>query len=173
MEFVETLIFWCPHVDRAMCNNFSTRTVELRPSEGREILPFPFFFSFPFFFPTNPFLFAYFFLFFPFFAFLLSFSFLSTNSFLFAFLFSLLIFSFLLEFSPIFRASLTGWSREEASSPFLHATCVVLNFPSFFLIPLFSFIASSIMWLIVSHTFKCTTWLLPCVTLLGYHGASP
>ena len=126
---------------------------------------------------TNPFRFASFFLFFPFFIFLLSFSFLSTNSFLFAFLFSLshfflLIFSFLLEFSPLFGASLTGWSREEASSPFPHATCVVLNFPSFFLIPLFPFIASSIMWLIVSHTFKCTTWLLPCVTLLGCHVAS-
>ena len=49
--------------------------------------------------------------------------------------------------------------------------------PSFFLffffISYFPFIVSSFMWLIVSHTFKYTTWLLPCVTLLGCHVASP
>ena len=41
MEFVKTSSFWCPHIGRAACTNFSTRTVELRPSKRREILPFP------------------------------------------------------------------------------------------------------------------------------------
>ena len=163
-------VFWCPHVDHAVCTNFSTQTVELRPSERHEILHFSFFFShfLPFlriliFFPLRIlFFFASFFLFF-------SHHFFSSFS---LSHFFLLIFSFLLAFSPLFGSSWTGWSREEASSPFPHATCVVLNFPSFFLISLFPFIASSIMWLIVSHTFKRTTWLLPCVTLLGFHVAS-
>ena len=48
MEFVKTPSFWCPHIDRAVCTNFSTRTVKLRPSEHQEILPFSF--SFPFLF---------------------------------------------------------------------------------------------------------------------------
>ena len=147
MEFDETPSFWCPHVDRAACNNFSTRTVELRPSERREIHLFFFFSPFLFFFflsfSTNSFIFL-----------LLSSFFLLPNELFLvpiSFLFFLLIFSFSF-LSSHFGSSWTGWSREEASSPFPHATCVVLNFPSFFLIPLFPFIASSIMRLIVSVT---------------------
>ena len=47
----------------------------------------------------------------------------------------------------------------------------ILNF--FFLI-LFSFpiISSTYTWLNVSHSYKCTTWLMPCVTLLGCHVTS-
>ena len=146
--------------------------------------PFPFPFLFLSFSPFLPFLrspfsflyeffsFCFFLSFLSFFAFLLFFSHNFFSSFSLSHL-CFLIFSFLLAFSPLFGSSLTDWSREEASSPFPHAICVVLNFPSFFLIPLFPFIASSIMWLVMSHTFKCTTWILPCVTLLGCHVASP
>ena len=147
MEFVETPSFWCPHVDRAACNNFSTRTVELRPSERREILPFFFFSPFLFFFfsfSTNSFIFF----FASFFLFPLTQRILF-DSYLISFFLLIFSFSFL---SSLFGSSWTGWSREEASSPFPHATCVVLNFPSFFLIPLFPFIASSIMRLIVNVT---------------------
>ena len=97
MEFVETPSFWCPHVDRAACTNFSLWTVELRPLKNREILPFSFSLSFPFpflslpFFPTNCFSF-------PFFSFV----------FLFSFSFLLFFFSshFLFISSPNFLLSL-------------------------------------------------------------------
>ena len=124
MEFVETPSFWCPHVDRAACTKFSTRTVELRPLKRREILYFSF--SSPFlrtlFFPTKCFLF------------------LSLFLFLFSSHFPIISFSpsFLLTFSSFwqfllpFGAYLTEWSREEASYPFPDAICVALNFPSFF-----------------------------------------
>ena len=128
MEFVQTPSFWCPDVDRAACNNFSTRTVELRPSEHREILPFFFLISFFFSFSTNSFIFFASFFLFP-----------LTQPIVFGFYlisFFLLIFSFSF-LSSHFGSSWTGWSREEASSPFPHATCVVLYFPSFFLIPYF------------------------------------
>ena len=137
MKFIETTNFWCPHVDRAACTNFSTRTVELRPSKHREILPFSSFLSISFFFPflrtrffprTVFFLFLSFF--FPFCFSLFSFSHLISHHF-----FSpsfLLIFSSFWKFLLHFGAYLTEWSREEASSPFPHAICVTLNFPSFF-----------------------------------------
>ena len=110
MEFVKTPSFYCPHVDRAACTNFSTRIVELQPSEGQEILPFlslsfllsPFMLTLPFpslsffsvfisyelFFLISLFFFLIFFflLFFPF-------CFYPTNSFIFLSLFLFLIFS--------------------------------------------------------------------------------
>ena len=97
MEVVETPTFWCPHVDRATCTNFSPRTIELRPSESREILHFPFLISpFPFFslYALFSFLFLSPFLFFPFFFSIL-------------FLFSHLI---SLSFSPHFLLSLCSFS---------------------------------------------------------------
>ena len=206
MEFVETPSFLYPHVDRAACTNFSTWTVELRPSEGQEILHFSFssFLSFSFFlflfifsflsFPTNSFLSLFFFLCFSFFSFLFSFLFFSfCFSFLFLFplflpltqriLFGsylisfyhscLLIFSFLLAISLLLRISIDRIGQRRKLPPFfLQATCVVLDFPHFSFISLLPFITSSLMCLIVSHTFKCTTWLLPCVTFLGCHVAS-
>ena len=143
MEFVEIPSFWCPHIDRAACTNFSLRTVELRPSESRKILNFSFLLS----------------------------PFLSHELFLFvppSFPFSLLLF-----FSPLLGFALTelvkGGNFLPLSSCHLCGPCFSSLFPYFFI----SFIASSFMWLIVSHTFKCTTWILPCVTLLGCHVASP
>ena len=143
MEFVETPSFWCPHIDHAACTNFSLRTVELRPSESREILNFSFLLS----------------------------PFLSHELFLFvppSFPFSLLLF-----FSPPLGFALTelvkGGNFLPLSSYHSCGPCFSSLFPYFFI----SFIASSFMWLIVSHTFKCTTWILPCVTLLGCHVASP
>ena len=181
-----------------MCINFSTRTVELRSSKRRKILHFSFssFISFSFFLFsfllsslfflssfTNSFcLFPFYFCFFlSLFSFLFTFLFFSSYQrilffllFYFLFLISFFSFSHFLFFFSLFGAYLTGWSREEAFSPFTHVTCVVHNFPPYFLIALFHFfIASSFMWIIVSHTFKCTTWLFPCVTLLGCHVASP
>ena len=73
MEVVETPTFWCPNVDRVACTNFNPRTVELRPSESREIFLFPFLLS-PF----------------PFFSLYGLFSFLFLSSFLFPFCFSFL-----------------------------------------------------------------------------------
>ena len=190
MEFVETPSFWCLQVDRAACNNFSTRTIELQPSEHWEILHFSFssFLSFSFFFRFFPFLRTLFFLYlvslfsflFSFICFLFPLFLTLTQRILFFFVpilfhFLIIFFSFSLFFwkflfSFFFGAYLTIRSKEEISSPFPHAICVALKF-SF--ISFISFIASSHMWLIVSHTFKCTIWLLPCVTLLGCHVASP
>ena len=81
MEVVETLTFWCPHVERAACTNFSPRTVELQPPESREIFPFPFSsFSFSFLSPYEffSFLFVFFFSFSSFLSF--SFSHFSSHS---------------------------------------------------------------------------------------------
>ena len=104
MKFVETPSFWYPHVDRAACTNFSTRTVKLRPSERQKILLFSFssFFSFSFFFfvssSTNSFSFLSFLLFFiPFSHFIFS-SFLLLIS----LPFSLLLLSFPFFFFPFF-----------------------------------------------------------------------
>ena len=54
MEFVEIPTFWCPRVGHVACTNFSTRTVELRPSERQELLPFLSLLSFPFPFSFLP-----------------------------------------------------------------------------------------------------------------------
>ena len=45
MEFDETPRFWYPHVARDVWIDFYSWTVEIRPSEGRENLPFCFSFS--------------------------------------------------------------------------------------------------------------------------------
>ena len=47
-----------------------------------------------------------------------------------------------------------------------------LSSPPFFLIFLFLLFPSFDTWLNVSHSHKCTTWLMPCVTHLGFHVAS-
>ena len=92
------------------------------------------------------------------------FSFFSSH---FLFLISLLLFFFSLG-SP-----LTGFcQRRKLPLPFLMllvtSTIFLPHFSYFF----YPFIASRLMWLIVSHTFKCTTWLFPCVTPSGCHVAS-
>ena len=192
MEFAETPTFWCPHVDRAACTNFSPRTVELRPPESQEIFPFLFspFLSFSFFFsfllsrilfvPTNCFLLVYLFAF--------CFSFFSFSHLIFP-LFLLLI---SLPFSLCFSFSLPFWSidrmgqKEEVSSPLPQAKCVAFHFPIF--IPYFfiSFMTSyptwlnmshgimPPMWLNVSHSFyaKCHTLEVPCGIPLPCHVSS-
>ena len=155
MEFVETPTSWCPHLDPATCTNFSPRTVKLRLSESREIFHFPFLLSpFPFFLSTNCFpffLFSFLLSFFYFrFAFLFFFSFLIL--FPFHFLLSLCIFSSFLEHTP---HPVEGGNFLPFSSNHLCDYQFSILFP-FFFIPLYDII---IMWLIVSHTFKCTTWL--------------
>ena len=94
-------------------------------------------FSFSPFLPIS-FFFSPFLSFFPFFLYEI-FLFLSFFFLLFFFSSFLLIFSSFWHFLLPFGSSLTEWSREEASSPFPHATCVVLNFPSFFLNSFISF----------------------------------
>ena len=120
-------------------------------------LPFPFpSFSFSLLFSLRiVFLFVPFFLSFSFLLFflsslflLISFSIISSLH----FLFSLGIFSSFLSI-PLIR------SKEEISSPFPYAICVVHTFPSLFPYFFISFYDITIMWLIVSHTFKCTTWI--------------
>ena len=177
MEFVETPTFWCPHVDRAACTNFSPRTVELRPPESQEILSFPFspflflfLFSFPLLFPFLPLRI----LFVPFLSFFLShklFSFCFFISFLlfFLFLFSshfpiisssnfsfLFLFLFAFHFFSLFGSPWSIRSREEASSPFL----MPFVWPSFFfLISLFLFMTSYPTWLNMSHGIMPPMWL--------------
>ena len=108
VEVVETQTFWCSHVDRAGCTNFSPRTIELQPCESQDILPFPFLISpFPSFFS------------------------LRTVFLLFSFCFSIIfLFSHLISSSfwstPLIR------SKEEVSSLFPQAKCVALDFPLFF-----------------------------------------
>ena len=164
MEFVETPTFWCPHVDRAACNNFSTWIVELRPSERLEILHFFFSFSlsfpFPFlfyelFFPwTVFFLFSFFISFFFFFSFF-SFSHLIFPSLLFFvlifFSFSLLIFFF----SPFLDHHGAFGQRRKLPPPFLMQFVAHIYF---FLIS-FLFMTSYPTWLNVSHGIMPPMWL--------------
>ena len=120
MEFIETPTFWYPDVDHTACTNFSTRTVELRPSERWEILPLPFSLSFPFL--THG---------------LFSFSFVSLHfsslSFLFTFLFFFLISLLLWNFLSHLDHYLPYGSNEEISSSFPHTICVAIVFPLFFI----------------------------------------
>ena len=133
MEVVETPTFWCPHVERAACTNFSPRTVELRPPESREIFPFPFSsfsFSFPFSLRTFFFFLFVFFFSFPYFlSFFLFFSFSHFISFPFHFL---PIFS--LHFSPILMGIAVCAKRRKFPSPFLKPNWWPSIFPSLFLI---------------------------------------
>ena len=116
MDFVETPSFWCPHVGRFVCTNFSTRTVELRPSERREIfnflsllfIPFPFSFLPSFSFPLSFYKllssmnsFSSFFLFFPF-CFSLSYFFLPISLYEFFLFFLFFFFCFFLFFPFLF-----------------------------------------------------------------------
>ena len=150
MEVVETPTFWCPHVDRAVCTNFSPQTVQLRPSESREIFFFSFVLS-PFPFLSLYGLFFFFSLFsflFSFFSFL--FAFLCFISFLISFLlsFSLLLWSF----SPIWIVIDRMGQEKEVSFSFPQAKCVALKFPSLFLISLFPFYD------IITYKAKCEPW---------------
>ena len=127
MEFVETPTFWCPHVDRTACTNFSPRTVELRPFESREIFPFPspfLIFLFPFSMNYFSFFSLCFLSSFPsFLSFLLFFSFSHFSShFPFHFLFSFGI-------SLPFGWSLTVWvKRRKFPSHFLKPNVWLSNF---------------------------------------------
>ena len=87
--------------------------------------------------------------------------------------FFLYLFFFLFSFLFLIWIASTEWSKSGGNFPLLSsiATChhhhFSLNFLIFF--PLFP---SFDKWLNVSHSHKCTTWLMPCVTTLGCHVAS-
>ena len=139
MEFVETLTFWCPHVDRVACTNFNLRTVELRQPESREIFPFPFLLSpFPSFSLYKPF----------------SFLFLSSFPF-FPFCFSILVlFSHLisLSFSPIFLLLLEHTTHSVKGGNFLpFSSNHLCGHQISLFIPYFIIMTSSPTWLNVSH----------------------
>ena len=189
MEFDETQRFWYPRValnawtDFAFCSDENLQS-GFRKSQ-REVKPlfvslslsllFIFFFSFPFCF-----------FFFPFFSFLAFFlidinrtPFVCSPShfvFFFHFPFSLLLFHFLFSFSFslfLFYHS-TDFIKVGETSPHFPLPCHMSS-PQFYLIFLdFSFPIISLFdtWLHVSHSHKCTTWLMPCVTPLGCHVAS-
>ena len=180
--------------------DFSSRTVELRSSECLENLPFcfslPFIYLslsdfFSFLFASPPFLFFFlsfspflihrtsFLLFAPisFSHFLISpFSFISPFS-LISLIFSLLSFSSLFIFLPfLFSIShLDCINRSKSRGNFLPlssiATCHHHHFSLNFLIFLFPLFPSFDTWLNVSHSHKCTTWLMSCVTPLRCHVA--
>ena len=151
MEFIETPTFWCPHLDRAACTNFSSRTVELRPPESWEILHFPFshflsfsfspFLSFFLFFIYEFFLFLYFLFAFLSFPFLISFSHHFFFSFLFLFLF-VFFFSYFLDHHGAFGQG------KKLPPPF---SCHLCGPNFFFLISLFLFMTSYPTWLNMSH----------------------
>ena len=151
MEFVEILSFWCPHVDRATCNNFRTRTVELQPSENRAIFPFPSsFLSFPFsfllFFLRTPSPW------FPFFlSFLLFFSFPISHFISSSFLFHILFFSL----SPLFCIFSPLWSNIDRMGQ-------SRKFPPHFLIP-FNVVLNFLHFSFISYFFYCITH--PCGSL--------
>ena len=159
MEFVETPTFWCLHVDRAMCNNFSTRTIKLQPSKRREILLFSLSlsFSFPFLFyelvfPLSVFfLFLYFFIFFVF----LSFPFLISFSHHFFFFFSFFSSLLLFFFSPFLDHHGAFCQGRKLSPPFL----MQFMWPSFFFLISFFFMTSYPTWLNVSHGIMPPMWL--------------
>ena len=111
-----------------------------------------------------------------------TFSFPLSLPFCFSFFFSFLLSHFPFIFSSfsllLWSFSLPFWSnhsfgqKEDISSPFPLTICVAIKFPSLFLISLFPFYdiiyhmaqygpwnSFSHTWLIVSHSFKWTTWL--------------
>ena len=112
--------------------------------------------------------------------FILPFAFLFFFSFLISFLFHFSSFSlFSFHFSPPIWRTLHIRSKEEIASPFPQTKGVALTFPYFSLLSLFPYydiinhMASygpwnsfSHTWLIVSHSFKWTTWL--CQVSLSY-----
>ena len=130
MEFDETSRFWYPRVARDEWINFSSRTVEFRPSKSRE----------------NPF--------FCFFILSLSFSIRFLISPLFASLPLFLLFSPFLSFPypPHFLLSLfVPISFFFSFSIFLFSLIFLISFFFLFLFPPFD------TWLNVSHSQKCTT----------------
>ena len=146
MEFVETPTFWCPHVDRAACTNFRPRTVELRPSESREIFPFTFLLSpFPSFSLYEPFSFFFFLSSFPLFPFCFSILFLFSH--LISLSFSLLI----CHFFSLLGAHHSFGQRRKFPPLFLKSIVWLSIFHPYFLISLFPFMTSSPTWLNVSH----------------------
>ena len=130
MEVVETPTFWCPHVERVACTNFSPRIVELRPPESREIFHFPFLLS-PFSFIS---LYELFYFIFLCFLFLLSF-FPFLFAYLFFFSFHLISLSFSPHFLFAFLSHFDGHCRmsqeKEISFSFPQTKLVALNFSIF------------------------------------------
>ena len=173
---------WYPRVALDVWIDFSSRTIKLFTVKIPGKSPFLFlslslfiqFFFFPhpvcfpsffllFFFSslihrTSPFLFAH--ALFPF-------------PFLFLFLSHFLIYFFFFPFSFLFLIwiSSTKWSKSGGNFPPLAsiATCHHHKFSLNFLIFLFPLYPSFDTWLNVSHSHKCTRWLIPCVTPLGCH----
>ena len=204
MEFDKTPRFWYPCVALDAWIDFSSRTVDLRPSECRENLhfflsPLSLFIYIRFIFFRPPVCFpSFLFFFFPFLPFLsikhpsfclhpspfsliyLIFSLLSFSPFTplfdhhpsnFPFFFPffhflLYVFFFLFSFLFLIWIASTKWSKSGGNFPPLSsiATCHHHNFSFNFLNFLFPLFLSFDTWLNVSHSNKCTTWLMSCVT---------
>ena len=81
------------------------------------------------------------------------------------------LFFFLFSFLFLIWIASTKWSKGGGNFPPLSsiATCHHHYFSLNFLIFLFPLFPSFDTWLNVSHSHKCTTWLMPCVTPLGCH----
>ena len=186
MEFDETPRFWYPHVACDAWINFSSRTVKLQPSERQENLPFfslsllslslylfSSSFSLPVCFSSYPLNLLFFLFVSPSHFLIFSFSHFSFFSlislifpfFHFLFYFFFFLFSFLF---PILIAS-TEWSKSGGNFPLLSsiATCHSHIFFPYFHDLSFPIISSFDTWLNVSHSHKCTTWLMPFFTPLG------
>ena len=143
-EFDETSRFWYPHVTRVAWIDFSSWTVELRPSKYRENLSFCF--SFPFL-SLSPYPFASSLLSLLF-IFLLSFHFFS---FIFYFLHFSLFSSFLISLDFLLsRLIKVGLNFPPFSS---HAFCLLHTISLFSYLFFFPFITSFNTWLHVSHLF--------------------
>ena len=94
-------------------------------------------------------------------------------SFFLSFIFSSISFSsFSLFYFPFGFHQLNGPKVGETSPHFPPLPLLTLNFFSYFHDFSFSIISSFDTWLNVSHSHKCTTWLMPGVTPLGFHVAS-
>ena len=185
MEFDEIIRFWYPSVARDVWIDFNTQTVELRPSERRKNSPFSSSSFLPLlscFLSFSPVCFPSFSIFFSF-LFSLSYppnilSFVCSHlifSFFFYFYhFLFYFFFFIFYFLFLIWIASTEWAKSGGNFPPLSsiATCRHRHFSLNFLIFLFSLFPSFDTWLNVSHSHKCTTWLMPCVTPLGCHVVS-
>ena len=175
LEFDETPRFWYPHValiawiDFTFCSYETDSPIFLDLRDKRK--PF-------FFFSLSlssahflPFLFS---IFFPFLlSYLPNFLFVCSHPHFFL-IFLFLIYFFFLFFIFLFFFSHTQIDQSGGDFPPLSsfATCHPhIFFPYFSYFPFFLF-PSLDTWLNVSHSHKCTTWLMPCVTPLGFHVAS-
>ena len=83
--------------------------------------------------------------------------------------FLLYLFFFIFSFLFLIWIASTEWSKSGGNFPLLSSivTCHHHHFSLNFLIFLFPLFPSFDTWLNVSHSHKCTTWLIPCVTPLG------